>query len=494
MSDLIIGPEALASTAADVERIGSAIGAAGADAVGPTTGVAAAAQDEVSAAIAKLFSAYGQEYQALIAQAGAFHTQFGQTLSAAGSSYAQAEATAAALLENGLGSPAQALLGQNPFSAAPTGGSPFGGFAALTPTLTSPVTALIMGGAHNPGPDPLYLSAVNTAYIQRLFPGANHVGLPTPEQFWPATPELGNTLTFGQSVSQGVGLLDSAIKTNLASSSVAVFGYSESATIATREIQALMASATPPPADKLAFVLIGNPNNPDGGLLARFPGFYIPGLDVPFNGATPQSPWQTDVYTIQYDGFADFPQYPLNVLSDLNAIMGISLHSDYPWLTPAQLDAAVPLPTASPNDHYYMLLTQNLPLLQPIRDIPTLGPPIADLLQPDARVLVDLGYSGYGPGIYADVPTPAGLFNVPNPFTVFPALGTGAVQGVQGALVDVGVLPQSYLPNTYPYVPSIDPNLNVNFGQPSTTLLSILSGGTGSVLQLIPPPNLSGTL
>ncbi|VBA49872.1 PE family protein PE3 [Mycobacterium pseudokansasii] len=52
------------------------------------------------------------------------------------------------------------------------------------------------------------------------------------------------------------------------------------------------------------------------------------------------------------------------------------------------------------------ILTQDLPLLQPIRDIPFIGPPIADIFQPNLRVLVDLGYSSYGPGLsYADIPT-----------------------------------------------------------------------------------------
>ncbi|MGV7423254.1 PE-PPE domain-containing protein, partial [Mycobacterium kansasii] len=72
------------------------------------------------------------------------------------------------------------------------------------------------------------------------------------------------------------------------------------------------------------------------------------------------------------------------------------------------------------------------PLLQPIRDIPFIGPPIADIFQPNVRVLVDLGYSSYGPGLsYADIPTPAALLSVPNPFTVIPYLASGTVQGPQ---------------------------------------------------------------
>ena len=72
-------------------------------------------------------------------------------------------------------------------------------------------------------------------------------------------------------------------------------------------------------------------------------------------------------------------------------------------------------------------------------------------------------------------------------------LALGAVQGPYGAAVEIGVeaglVSPSYFPNTYPWVPSINPGLNVNFGQSSTTLLSLLSGATGNVLHLIPPPN-----
>jgi hypothetical protein len=108
-------------------------------------------------------------------------------------------------------------------------------------------------------------------------------------------------------------------------------------------------------------------------------------------------------------------------------------------------------------------------------------------------VLVDLGYGDFGTGLnYANVPTPAGLFDIPNPLTVIPDLMLGAVQGPYGAAVQIGVeaglLSPSYFPNTYPWVPSIDPHLNVFLGQSSTTALSLLSGEVGNVLKLIPPP------
>ena len=87
-----------AGAAADVANIGSQIGEARAAAAGSTTGLVAAAEDEVSAATAALFGAYGQQYQGLLQQAGAFHDQFAAALGAAGNAYAKAEAEIAGTL------------------------------------------------------------------------------------------------------------------------------------------------------------------------------------------------------------------------------------------------------------------------------------------------------------------------------------------------------------------------------------------------------------
>jgi len=72
MSYVIAAPEMLAAAAADVAGIGSSLSEANAAPATQTTGVLAAAEDEVSAAIAALFSAHGQGFQALSTQAAAF--------------------------------------------------------------------------------------------------------------------------------------------------------------------------------------------------------------------------------------------------------------------------------------------------------------------------------------------------------------------------------------------------------------------------------------
>ena len=64
----------------------------------PTTQLLVAANDEVSAAIAELFSNYGSAYQSVSAQVAQAQTQFAQLLSTAQTSYSSAEAAISASL------------------------------------------------------------------------------------------------------------------------------------------------------------------------------------------------------------------------------------------------------------------------------------------------------------------------------------------------------------------------------------------------------------
>ena len=99
MSFVIAVPELVTDAATNLESLGSTISAAHAAAAAPTTGVLAAAEDEVSAAIAAAFSQHASAYQALGAQAAAFHTQLVQTLNAGAGAYAAAETAGASQLQ-----------------------------------------------------------------------------------------------------------------------------------------------------------------------------------------------------------------------------------------------------------------------------------------------------------------------------------------------------------------------------------------------------------
>jgi hypothetical protein len=326
--------------------------------------------------------------------------------------------------------------------------------AAAVPLPVSPAvklsasTALILGGTGLPTPGQSYVDAAEQLYLVPNGYGAyTPQVLITPEQAYPITGV--NSLTADASGAQGVTILDSAINQQIAADNhVVVFGYSQGAGVASQEAAQLASSSDPPSPSQLSFVLVGDPSFPNGGFNQRFevPGalLSLPSLGATFNYAPAAgSPYPTAVYTQEYDGFADFPQYPINLLADLNAYVGIfTQHFGYVDLTPQQISSAIALPTTgNTTTRYYMIPTANLPLLAPVRLIPLIGNPLADLLQPDLRVLVNLGYGsitdGWSPGP-ANVPTPFGLFptNI-NPVDVLTALANGAVQGVTNALNDL---------------------------------------------------------
>jgi len=92
MSFVQATPEFVAAAATDLATIGSTISSANTAAFGPTSSVLAPGADEVSASIAALFDAHSQVYQALSAQAAAFHSQFVQLMNGGAMQYAAAEA------------------------------------------------------------------------------------------------------------------------------------------------------------------------------------------------------------------------------------------------------------------------------------------------------------------------------------------------------------------------------------------------------------------
>jgi len=74
MSFVFAVPELLSTAAGDLVGVQSVLGAANAAAAADTTALLAAGADEVSTAVAALYSAYGREYQALSGELAAFMT------------------------------------------------------------------------------------------------------------------------------------------------------------------------------------------------------------------------------------------------------------------------------------------------------------------------------------------------------------------------------------------------------------------------------------
>lgn len=316
-------------------------------------------------------------------------------------------------------------------------------------------TALIVGGSGYPTPGEGYEDAYDALYLQPRDFGGSLQSLTTPESLYPFTGPFSET--FDASTTQGVADIVNAVRGQIAgggvdaANPVVVTGYSQGATLDSLAMSQLAADGVP--SDDVHFVMLGDPNAPNGGLLERFdlpagtnPEF--PSLGLTFSGATPSDLYPADVYTYEYDGFVDFPKYPINIVSDLNAYLGILFnHTGYLGLTPEQVSDAIQLPT-SPADtmvNYYMVPSDSLPLLDLLRLVPFVGNPLADLVQPDLSVLVNLGYGnvddnylgGFSQGD-ADVATPLGFLPPDSVLDQVPqALANGLQQGLQDAFKDL---------------------------------------------------------
>jgi len=255
-------------------------------------------------------------------------------------------------------------------------------------------SALIMTGTNMFVVDSAWMDMAVRNYIQPTL-GGDYTKIPvtTPEQFWPFTGS--EDMHFDLSVLDGTQVIGEAITAQR--DPAVVFGYSQSAVIATAAKQRLADSAARGGnVPQVSFVMLANPNRPNGGLHARFTGAFIEKLGWTF---TPAAPTDTSFTTIdvarQYDFFADFPNYPLNIFADANAVVALFYGAhDYSRVSLNPAD-----PGYDPNTvvqqwgdtTYYFIPTAQLPLLRPLRDIGA-DPLLMDAIEPAMRVLVEAGY------------------------------------------------------------------------------------------------------
>jgi hypothetical protein len=329
-----------------------------------------------------------------------------------------------------------------------------------TDTADSPLgdgTALIVGATSVPTPNQSYIDFADEKYLDpRGFTGTSQP-LTTPESLYGITGPF--TETLDKSVSQGAQNVVNGVESQIAGGGVSaenpvvLFGYSQGS-IVLADAQPQLAAAGVP-SDDVHMVMVGDTSIPNGGLLERFdlpngtdPTF--PSLGLTFSSGQSSDLYPTDVYTNEYDGFADFPRYPIDFLADINAYLGIiTQHLAYFGIPSEQIADAIQLPTSAADTltNYYMIPAESLPLLDPLRLIPFLGNPLADLLQPDMSVLVNLGYgsitNGWSPGD-ADVQTPLGFLPPLSVLAQVPeALVNGLSKGITDAAADL-VNPANY--------------------------------------------------
>jgi PE-PPE domain len=349
---------------------------------------------------------------------------------------------------------------------------------------------LVLGGSGVPIPGSDY---VESAALHYLFPTYGNgidfyqstpsnpfgEGVFTPEGLYPLTGV--HTLPFNYpsgadgfpsdstSVGQGDTILANTIESDIANGNTAtVFGYSQSSVISGIVMQQLTDAGIPK--NDVNFLLVADETAPNGGLLSRFDGFTpstgpavsdplnLPSLGISFDGATPSSDYTTNIYTIEYDGFADFPKYPLNFLSDLNAFLGIeTLHGTYlnggdgtdglgsgPSLGDINNATLLPVSSADTSTNYFMITTLDgtdtaagHEITAPL--VALLPTQVQELLGPDLTYLINLGYGDGSVGYSttdADVNTPFGLSNGVSATTEWNTLVADTQQGIQNLMTD----------------------------------------------------------
>jgi PE family len=145
MSYVFTTPAQMQAAAQDLAGIRSLLAGSSASAAASTAAVVAPAQDEVSRLVAAMFGGFGQEYQALSAQADEFHEQFVNSLNSGAAAYLSTEVANAQQL-SALNGAVQGLLGQSDGGAtAGASGSPWGAIASGL-TNAQAAAAPIFGG------------------------------------------------------------------------------------------------------------------------------------------------------------------------------------------------------------------------------------------------------------------------------------------------------------------------------------------------------------
>jgi hypothetical protein len=340
--------------------------------------------------------------------------------------------------------------------------------------LVVAVTPLVVPGTGTPNPQNSnnYMANAVSYYVQPSGScGAEDcaapVAIPYIAQFWPFPFEGWGGLEgakWNVSVASGVTRLTSElVGANNPSGThpVTVFGYSQGATVASI-VKANLADLTDEQKANLSFVLIGNPNRPDGGLFERLAILgTVPILDATFGQPTPTDTGiETHDIALQYDGVADAPSWVLNPLALLNALAGFQyVHGTYldprgddpadatPYgytaeqvqaaLENAEADCSAATHCQQHGDTYYITLpAKTLPIMQPFLDLgaatgtSALVIPIVDLVSPITQTLIETGYTrtDYGK------PTPFQLLPNFNPVKLASDLINDIPEGINAAL------------------------------------------------------------
>lgn len=200
-----------------------------------------------------------------------------------------------------------------------------------------------------------------------------------------------NALASDIAIADGVTKTGAALATT--EPPVAVIGESMGSMVAARLAKSLSESPDPPLPDQIRFVLIAPPEAGIGRYFSE--GTHIPVLNYVVS-RIPDTPYDTTVVIGEYDGWADPPDRPWNLIASANAVMGVfHVHGPPAFVVdPATVppeNVTVATNSAGGTVTTYLAPTEELPLTQPLRSI---GMPDSWVDQVDEvlRPMIDSAY------------------------------------------------------------------------------------------------------
>ncbi|WNG85288.1 PE-PPE domain-containing protein [Mycobacterium sp. ITM-2016-00317] len=184
--------------------------------------------------------------------------------------------------------------------------------------------------------------------------------------------------------SDGLRALRSAIKTS--TGPTVVLGYSQGALIAADWLAENEDASDRPSPEDLSFVLFGNSLRKYGGVRPAYD------IDPPM----PNSDYHVTDIAIEYDGAADFPDDPFNLLALANAFAGFQYVHIYGY-EDVDLENDEKLVWTDGNVTYVLIRQQNIPLLEPLRRLGLHE--LADQLNGPLKEIIDSAYDRDYPGL-----------------------------------------------------------------------------------------------
>jgi hypothetical protein len=265
------------------------------------------------------------------------------------------------------------------------------GIALGVPTVRAE-NALALGGTPLPSYIGWFVDTPRYPLNSQYFANYEFTTVPYPQTIGPF-PGIG-TPTMGQSVATGRTNLYAAIQAT--DGPLLVMGNSQGS-LPTDAVRATLESdPDAPDPSQLTFLVNGDPEQRNGIFSRLFaPGTYIPILDYTVLGPF-ESSYDLVVFVNEYDGIADFPDRPWNLLADLNALFGVAYrHAATGSLNPYEVPAdnvTVTVNSKGATTTTYLGPATNLPLTLPLR-ILGVHADVVDAIDGVLRPIIDAGYS-----------------------------------------------------------------------------------------------------